>query len=149
MKGMRDKVLLLVDDNPDDEDLAIRALRRVQVESQVVVARDGQEALQLLLGTGSYNGHVLPIVPDLILLDLKLPKVSGLEVLRRIRADDRTRLIPAVILSSSSEEEDIYSCYEQGANSYIRKPVNASAFTDALRQISQYWLTLNELLPRQ
>ena len=141
-----DKTILLVEDNPDDEFLALRALRQNKVANEVVVARDGVEALDYLFGEGSRAGKA-PLVPEVILLDLKLPKIDGLEVLRRIRADERTRRIPTVILTTSSERVDIEASYDGGCNSYIRKPVDFEQFIDAVRQLGLYWLVLNKAVP--
>jgi two-component system response regulator len=144
---MRNKVILLVEDNPDDELLTLRALRKNNVLNKVVVARDGVEALDYLFGTGEYAGRDTAVMPQLILLDLKLPKVDGLEVLRRMRADDRTRLLPVVILTSSREQQDMLDGYGLGANSYVRKPVNFEQFVQAIEQLKLYWLILNEAPP--
>jgi two-component system, response regulator len=144
---MRDKVILLVEDNPDDELLTLRALRKNNVLNEVVVARDGVEALDYLFGTGGYSGRDTAVMPQLILLDLKLPKIDGLEVLRRLRADERTRLLPVVILTSSREEQDMLDGYGLGANSYVRKPVNFEQFVQAIEQLKLYWLILNEAPP--
>jgi len=138
-------MILLVEDNPDDEALTRRALAKNNIQNEVQVAHDGAEALDFLLGTGAHAGR--PTAPEVILLDLKLPKVDGLEVLRRIRADDRTRLLPVVILTSSREERDLISGYGLGANSYIRKPVDFQQFVEAVRQLGLYWLVLNEPPP--
>jgi two-component system response regulator len=146
---MGNKVILLVEDNPDDEALTLRAFRKNNVLNEVVVTRDGAEALDYLFGTGSYAGRDPTDVPQLILLDLKLPKVDGLEVLRRLRADERTRLTPVVILTSSREEQDLIAGYRNGANSYVRKPVDFVQFSDAVRQLSLYWMVLNEPPPRK
>lgn len=143
---MPDKVILLVEDNPNDEALTLRALRKNNIRNEVVVARDGAEALDYLFGTGAYSGRDLSIMPTLTLLDLKLPKIDGLEVLRRIRAGERTRLLPVVILTSSKEEKDLIDGYKLGANSYIRKPVDFSQFMEAVRELGLYWLVLNESL---
>jgi CheY-like chemotaxis protein len=143
----REKVILLVEDNPDDEALTTRALVRNNIKNQVIVARDGVEALEYLFGTGAYAGRDPGVLPAIILLDLKLPKVDGLEVLRQLRADPRTRLAPVVILTSSSEEPDRIAGYSLGANSYIRKPVDFAQFVDAVRQLGLYWLVLNEPPP--
>ena len=145
---MDDKIILLIEYNPDDEALTLRALKKNNIQNEVVVARDGEEALNYLLGgagAGSGKKHPLPMV---VLLDLKLPKVDGLEVLRRIRADSRTRLLPVVILTSSKEEQDLSSGYSLGANSYVRKPVDFTQFVEAVRQLGLYWLILNEPPPR-
>lgn len=144
---MRDKIILLVEDNPDDELLTLRALRKNNVLNEVVVARDGVEALDYLFGTGGHSGRDTAIMPQLILLDLKLPKIDGLEVLKRLRADERTRLLPVVILTSSREEQDMLDGYGLGANSYVRKPVNFEQFVQAIEQLKLYWLILNEAPP--
>jgi CheY-like chemotaxis protein len=141
------RAILLVEDDPDHEALTIRALRRNNVANEVVVARDGVEALDYLFGTGAHAGRNPRAIPQVVILDLKLPKVDGLEVLRRIRADERTRLVPTVILTSSDEERDIVESYSRGANSYVRKPVDFTQFMQATRQLGQYWLILNELPP--
>ncbi len=145
---MRNKVILLVEDDPDDEALTLRALRESKISNRVVVVRDGAEALDYLLGTGAHAGRDTHDLPQLVLLDLKLPRVDGLEVLRRLRAAERTRLLPVVILTSSNEEKDIIHGYDNGANSYIRKPVDFEQFVEAVRQLGLYWLVLNEPLPR-
>jgi two-component system response regulator len=144
---MTDKVILLVEDNPDDELLTLRALRKNAVTGEVVVARDGVEALDYLFGTGAHAGRDTSVMPQLILLDLKLPKIDGLEVLRRLRADERTRLLPVVILTSSREQQDMLEGYGLGANSYVRKPVNFEQFVRAVEQLKLYWLILNEAPP--
>src|SRR5215207_8640204 len=145
---MRDKIILLVEDNPDDELLTLRALEHNGgVAGEVVVARDGVEALDYLFGTGEYAGRDTGVMPQLILLDLKLPKVDGLEVLRRMREDERTRLLPVVILTSSREQQDVLAGYGLGANSYVRKPVNFEQFVRAVEQLKLYWLSLNEAPP--
>ena len=140
-------MILLVEDNRDDEALTLRALKKNNIKNEVVVARDGVEALDYLFGTGSYAGRDLTDMPQVILLDLKLPRVDGLEVLRRLRADERTRLLPVVILTSSNEEQDRIKGYGLGANSYVRKPVDFSQFIEAVRQLGLYWLILNEPPP--
>jgi CheY-like chemotaxis protein len=140
-------VILLVEDNRDDEALTLRALKKNNIKNEVVVARDGVEALDFLLGTGSYAGRDLSVMPQVILLDLKLPKVDGLEVLRRVRSHDLTRLLPIVILTSSNEEQDRITGYGLGANSYVRKPVDFAQFIEAVRQLGLYWLILNEPAP--
>ena len=144
---MTDKVILLVEDNPDDELLTLRALRKNDVTGEVVVARDGVEALDYLFGTGAHAGRDTSVMPQLILLDLKLPKIDGLEVLRRLRADERSRLLPVVILTSSREQQDMLKGYGLGANSYVRKPVNFEQFVSAVQQLKLYWLILNESPP--
>jgi CheY-like chemotaxis protein len=144
-KAASQRMILLVEDNPDDEALTRRALAKNNIQNEVQVAHDGAEALDFLFGTGAHAAR--PIAPEVILLDLKLPKVDGLEVLRRIRADDRTRLLPVVILTSSREERDLVSGYGLGANSYIRKPVDFQQFVEAVRQLGLYWLVLNEPPP--
>ena len=135
--------ILLVEDNPDDEFLALRALQKNNVANEVVVARDGLEAINYLFGEGSQAGQP-PLVPEVILLDLKLPKIDGIEVLRRIRGDERTRRIPTVILTTSGETVDIEASYDNGCNSYIRKPVDFEQFIEAVRQMGLYWLVLNK-----
>jgi CheY-like chemotaxis protein len=142
-----DKTILLVEDNPDDEALTLRALRKAGVRNAVVVARDGVEALDYLLGTGAYAGRDLAVMPQVILLDLKLPRIDGLEVLKRLRANERTKLLPVVILTSSTEDQDRIAGYRLGANSYVRKPVDFSQFVDAVRQLGLYWLLLNQPPP--
>ena len=141
---MDKRVILLVEDNPDDEALTLRAFKKSNILNEVVVARDGAEALDYLFATGAYAGRDTSVVPQLILLDLKLPKVNGLEVLERIRTDERTRLVPVVLLTSSREEQDLIEGYSLGANSYIRKPVDFVQFTEVKRNVGMYWLVLNE-----
>jgi two-component system response regulator len=145
---MREKIILLVEDNLDDELLTLRALKKNNVTDEVVVARDGAEALEYLFATGEYAGRDTSVMPQVILLDLKLPRIDGLEVLRRLRADERTRLLPVVILTSSKEVQDMLDGYGLGANSYIRKPVNFEQFVRAVEQLKLYWLSLNEAPPR-
>ncbi len=137
-------VILLVEDNPDDIELTRLALSKANVLNEIVVATDGVEALDYLFGTGRYAGRDMRVMPAVTLLDLKLPKVDGIEVLRRIRADERTSVLPVVVLTSSREEQDVITSYRLGANSYIRKPVDFEQFTDAVRQLGLYWLLLNE-----
>ena len=138
--------ILLVEDNPDDEALTMRAFRKNNIRNEIIVARDGAEALDHLYGTGTREGQE-PLLPQVVLLDLKLPKVDGLEVLRRIRSDPRTALLPVVILTSSKEQQDIINGYRLGCNSYVRKPVDFDQFIEAARQLGLYWLLLNEPLP--
>jgi two-component system response regulator len=141
---MKNKVILLVEDNPDDVKLTLRALKKNNIMNEVVVAQDGVEALDYLFGTGKYTGRDTSIKPQVILLDLKMPKIDGPEVLQRIRADERTKLVPVVILTTSCEDKDRLDTYELGANSYIRKPVDFNQFTVAVQQLGLYWLVLNE-----
>lgn len=142
---MRNKAILLVEDNPRDEALTLRALKKSNIVNEVVVVRDGVEALDYFFGTGTYADRDTTELPQLVLLDLKLPKVDGLEVLRRLRADERTRRLPVVVFTSSSEEEDMIKSYDFGANSYVRKPVEFEQFLEATRQLGLYWLVLNEV----
>ncbi len=144
---MKDKVILLVEDNPDDVTLTLRALKKNNILNEVVVAKDGVEALDYLFGVGIYAGRDTSVTPVVTLLDLKLPKLDGIEVLRRVRSDKRTKLIPIFILTSSREESDIVSGYSLGANSYVRKPVDFSQFTEAIRELGLYWILLNETPP--
>jgi CheY-like chemotaxis protein len=144
---MREKMILLVEDNPDDEALTMRALKQSKLANEIVVTRDGQEAVEFLFGTGKYEGRDLSHMPTVILLDLKLPKLSGLEVLQQLRADPRTRVTPVVVLTSSSEDEDMMRSYQLGANSYVRKPVIFGRFADAVSQLGLYWMLLNEPPP--
>jgi CheY-like chemotaxis protein len=144
---MESKTILLVEDNADDEALTFRALMKNNIGNQLVVARDGAEALDYLFGTGQYSGRDLSLGPQVVLLDLNLPKISGLEVLRQLRADERTKYLPVVILTSSNEEQDRLHGYGNGANSYVRKPVDFNQFIESVRQLGLYWLILNELPP--
>ena len=144
---MNDRSILLVEDNPDDEALTLRALRQSNITNRIVVAHDGVEALAHLLGSVPEVGCDTRLIPAVVLLDLKLPKLGGLEVLSRLRADERTRLLPVVVLTSSSEERDVIGSYSNGANSYIRKPVDFAQFADAIRQLGLYWLVINEPPP--
>jgi two-component system response regulator len=139
--------ILLVEDNPDDEALTLRALKKNNIKNEVIVAHDGAEALDYLFGTGLYAGRDTSVMPQVILLDLKLPKVDGFDVLRKMRADARTKLLPVVILTSSNEELDRTNGYDLGANSYIRKPVEFNGFIEAVRQLGLYWLILNQTAP--
>jgi two-component system response regulator len=144
---MFEKTILVVEDNPDDEELTVRALKKNNVTNEFVIARDGVEALDFLFGTGAHAGRDTTMQPGLVLLDLKLPKIDGLEVLRRIRADKRTRRMPVTVLTSSKEDQDLIMSYDLGANSYIRKPVDFKQFVEAVRQLGLYWLMLNEVPP--
>ena len=144
---MNEKVVLLVEDNPDDVELTLRAFKKNNLLNEVVVAQDGVEALDYLFGTGAYAGRDTSELPQLILLDLNLPRVGGLEVLRRIRDDERTKLLPVVILTTSREEQDRLQSYLLHANSYIRKPVDFEQFIAAIQQLGLYWLVLNEAPP--
>jgi two-component system response regulator len=146
---MSNTVILLVEDNPDDEALTVRALKKSNVVNEIIVARDGIQALHYLFGEGAHAGRDTTEMPQVVLLDLKLPKVDGLEVLRRLRADERTRLLPVVILTSSNEENDRVKGYGLGANSYVRKPVDFDAFVTAAAQLGLYWLVLNQPPPRK
>jgi CheY-like chemotaxis protein len=144
---MASNAILLVEDNPDDEALTLRAFRKNNVTNEVIVARDGAEALEYLFGTGRYADRDVTLLPQIVILDLKLPKIDGLEVLRRLRAAPQTKLLPVVILTSSNEERDRLEGYGLGANSYVRKPVDFAQFLDAVRQLGLYWLLLNERPP--
>lgn len=144
---MNNKIILLVEDNPDDRDLALMALEKNKIANEVVVAGDGEEALELLFGDGPASFAARNLLPATILLDLKLPKVDGHEVLRKIRATERTRMLPVIILTSSDEEKDLIESYSLGCNSYVRKPVEFDAFVEATRQMGLYWLLLNESPP--
>jgi two-component system response regulator len=139
------KCILLVEDNPDDEELTLRALDRNLIANEVVVAHDGEEALDFVFGRGAWAGRDPADLPALILLDLNLPKLDGLGVLRQIRADERTRRAPVVILTSSREQQDLVRGYDLGANSYVRKPIEFDEFVEAVRQLGVYWLVLNEM----
>lgn len=144
---MRTSTILLVEDNPDDEMLALRAFKKNNITNEIVVARDGVEALDYLFGRNAHEGRDLNHQPSLILLDLKLPKLDGLEVLKSLRSNEHTKLIPVVVMTTSKEEDDLVRSYTLGANSYIRKPVDFNQFIDAVRQVGLYWLVLNEPLP--
>ena len=145
---MNDKMILLVEDNPDDEALTIRALQKNNIRNKVAIVRDGAEALDFLFCSGAYAGRDPNDVTQVVLLDLKLPKVDGLEVLRRIRANERTSILPVVVLTSSKDEQDLLESYKNGANSYVRKPVNFDQFVEATQQLGLYWLILNEAPPK-
>lgn len=138
------KTALLVEDNPDDEELTLRAFRQLSITNDIIVARDGVEALDYLFGEGKYEGRDTSVMPAVVLLDLKLPMLDGFEVLSRIRSSESTRFLPVVVLSSSSEEQDVFKSYSLGANSYIRKPVNFDKFMQAAEYLGLYWFTLNE-----
>jgi CheY-like chemotaxis protein len=144
---MNGRSILLVEDNPDDEALAVRALRRSRITNEIVVVRDGVEALDYLFGTGNYVGRDTTVQPTVILLDLKLPRMDGIEVLRHLRANESTRLLPVVILTTSEEEQDLLASYSLGCNSYVRKPVDFVQFSEAVQQLGMYWLLLNESPP--
>ncbi len=147
MEDKREKVILLIEDNPDDEELTLRALAKCGINNRVVVCRDGADALNYVFGRGDYEGRDPADYPAITLLDLKLPKVDGLTVLERIRGDARTRLMPVAILTSSRLEEDLIRSYQLGVNSYVRKPVKSELFVEAIRQLGVYWLTLNQPPP--
>jgi len=144
----RDGMIFLVEDNKDDEELTLRAFKKNNLENEVKVARDGAEAVDFLFGRGKYANRDLNVMPAVILLDLKLPKIEGLEVLRQIRSNPKTKLLPVVILTSSAEDQDRIKSYSLGANSYVRKPVNFNDFVQAVAQLGIYWLLLNEIPPR-
>jgi two-component system, response regulator len=143
----RNNIILLVEDNPDDVELTLRAFRKSKILNEIVVVTDGVEALDYVFATGAHAGRDTKATPEVILLDLKLPKMGGLEVLRRLRADERTRRIPVVVLTSSNEERDILSSYDLGANSFVRKPVDFAQFVDAAQHLGLYWLVMNEAPP--
>jgi two-component system response regulator len=144
---MEEKIILLVEDNPDDVELTIRALKKNNILNRMIVAKDGVEALDFLFGTGVHAGRNVKELPIVILLDLKLPKIDGLEVLKRIRQNELTHLLPVVILTSSAEEKDKINGYKLGANSYVRKPVDFAQFTEAIKTLGLYWLIWNEPAP--
>lgn len=141
---MNNGTILLVEDNPDDVELTVRAFKKNNIANEMVVVRDGSEALDYLFGKGSYSDHNPEDTPRIVLLDLKLPKIDGLQVLERLRANEYTRLVPVIILTSSKEDQDLISGYESGANSYVRKPVDFNEFVEAVRNIGLYWLLINE-----
>jgi two-component system response regulator len=144
---MSGKTILLVEDNADDEQLTVRALKKNNMVNDLVVAHDGVEAMDYLFGIGTHAGRDTSVRPGVVLLDLNLPKVGGLELLRRLRADERTKRLPVVVLTSSREDKDLVISYSLGANSYIRKPVDYNQFTETVRQLEGYWLNLNEVSP--
>ena len=141
---MKTKIILLVEDNPDDVQLTLRALKKNNIMNEIIVAQDGVEALDYLFGTGKFSGRDMSVMPQMILLDLKMPRMDGLEVLLRIRADERTKLLPVVVLTTSNEDKDRVESYKLGANSYVRKPVDFNQFSEAVNQLGLYWLLLNE-----
>ncbi len=143
-----DKVILLVEDNRDDEVLTLRALKKNHIANEVVVARDGVEALDFLFCIGAHAGRDTRVQPQVLLLDLNLPRIDGLEVLKRIRADERTRFIAVVVLTSSKQDEDVLNSYAHGANAYVRKPVEFGQFADAVKTLGLFWLLLNESAPQ-
>ena len=144
----QNRIILLVEDNPGDEALTLRALKKNNIHNEVVVAHDGVEAIDYLFGTGKFAGRDPQLLPELVLLDLKLPKMDGLEVLRRIRGEEHTRLLPVIMLTSSLEERDVIESYATGCNSYVRKPVSFTEFTEAVRQLGLYWLVINVGAPK-
>lgn len=141
---MNEKTILLVEDNPDDEELTVRSLRKANIANEITVVRDGSEALDYLFCTGAYAARDPAKLPAVVFLDLKLPKVNGIEVLQYLRANPRTCLVPVVVLTSSNEDEDMLDSYESGANSYVRKPVDFNSYADAVAQIGIYWLLHNQ-----
>ena len=145
---IRNRVILLVEDNPNDVELTLRAFEKSQVLTEIVVARDGQQAIHYLFSTGPYADRDPGMMPEVVLLDMKLPKIDGLGVLRRMRADERTRRLPVVMLTSSKEQRDVESSYDLGANSFVRKPVNFGEFVNAARHLGIYWLLMNETAPQ-
>jgi CheY-like chemotaxis protein len=149
MNELNERVILLVEDNQDDEVLTLRALRKSNIRNPIVVVRDGAAALDYLFGQGAHAGRDMNIQPQVVLLDLHLPKLDGLAVLQRIREDERTKMLPVVMLTSSNEEKDLMGSYLLGVNSYVRKPVDVTAFFEAIRQLGMYWIVLNEPSPRR
>jgi two-component system response regulator len=141
---MQKNIIMIVEDNEDDLELTLRAFAKNKILNEIVIARDGVEALDYLFGTGVHEGRDLHVMPEVILLDLNMPRMSGIETLKRIRADERTKLLPVVVLTSSDEEQDMTASYECGVNSYIRKPVDFNQFVDSVRQLSLYWMVLNQ-----
>ncbi len=148
MERKKERTILLVEDNPDDVELTLRALKQYNIKNEIKVVRDGAEALDYLFATGTYSNRDTTTMPAVVILDLKLPKVDGLEVLQRMRGDERTKLVPVVILTSSKEERDMVNGYKFGANSYVRKPVDFTQFVEAARQLGLYWLVINEPPPQ-
>lgn len=146
---IRNRVILLVEDNPNDVELTLRAFEKSKVLNEIVVARDGEQAIHYLFSTGPHADRDPAMMPEVVLLDMKLPKIDGLGVLRRMRADERTRRLPVVMLTSSKEEKDVLSSYELGANSFVRKPVDFGEFVDAARHLGLYWLVMNEPAPHR
>lgn len=144
---MEEKIILLVEDNPDDEELTVRTLKKNNIMNKIIVAHDGVEALDYLFGKGKYAKRDITNLPVIVMLDIKLPKINGLELLKRIRTDKRTKLIPVVILTSSDEERDLVESYKLGANSYVRKPVDFNQFQSAVKQLALYWILLNKVPP--
>ncbi|MBX7173281.1 MAG: response regulator [Pyrinomonadaceae bacterium] len=141
---MNEKIILVVEDNPDDEILMLRAIRKNHIANEVIIAHDGVEALDYLFGTGKFAERDLSIMPQLIILDLKLPKISGLEVLEKLRSNETTKLIPVVVLTTSTEQQDVVKSYNLGANSYVQKPVDFNEFIEATRQLGLFWLLMNK-----
>jgi two-component system response regulator len=146
---MTSKPILLVEDNENDEKLTLRALKKNNIMNPVVVARDGVEALDYLFGTGTYADKERGVLPQIVLLDLNLPRIGGVDVLRRIREAPATKLLPVIVLTSSKEEEDVLNSYSNGANAYVRKPVDFAQFTDAVKTLGLFWLLLNEAAPQR
>lgn len=141
--------ILLVEDNPNDEILTLRAFRKTNITNEVIIARDGEEALDYLFGTGAYEGRDVLDLPQLVILDLKLPKINGLEVLRQIRSDERTKTVPVIIMTSSKEEQDVVKAYSLGSNAYVQKPVDFVEFAEAVKCLGMFWLLLNQPFPSE